>query len=173
MGNSPVMDGRACRECSLCCRILGVDEIDKPQNTSCPNCAVGGGCKIYESRPPGCRDFFCGYLTLPMMGEAWFPTHCRMVVYPAPEGNRLTIHVDPDRPDAWRSNPYYSEIRLWAKLVANRDFQVLVCIDMRTIAILPDGEQDLGVVEPDERVVYGFTLKGGRRVRTASKRKVK
>ncbi len=172
MESSPVLDGRDCRGCSLCCRILGVDEIRKPQNTRCPNCDVAGGCRIYASRPGECRDFFCGYLTLPMVDEAWFPARCKMVVYPAAEGNRLTVHVDPARPDAWRQEPHYSEIRRWARHVADRDFQVLVCIDRRTIAILPDGEQDLGVVEPDECVVYGFAFEEGRRIRTASKRKM-
>ena len=171
MDSSPVLADRDCRECSLCCRILGVDEIEKPQNVWCRHCDVGRGCKLYDSRPEECRSFFCGYLTLPMVDEKWFPARSRMVVYPAPEGNRLTVHVDPKRPDAWKQEPHHSELRRWARHVADRDFQVLVCIGKRTIAILPERDLDLGTVEPDERVVYGFAFENGRRVRTASKHK--
>lgn len=173
MDTTPVLEGRSCRECSLCCRVLGVDEIEKPPNAACPNCVAAVGCRIYESRPDECRDFYCGYLTLPMVDEKWFPARSGMVVYPAPEGNRLTVHVDRMRPDVWLGEPYYSEIKRWARLVADRDFQVLVCIGKRTIAILPDRDVDLGSVEPEEYVIYGFAIESGRRVRTAAKRKAR
>jgi hypothetical protein len=153
----------------MCCRILGIDEIDKPQGAACPHCLSGKGCAIYATRPGECRDFYCGWLTLPMCDAKWYPADCKMVVFPAPEGTRLSIHVDPGRPDAWRREPFYSEIKSWARHVAGRDFQVLVCIGKRTFAILPDEDVDLGVVELDERVVYEREDDAGRTVLRARK----
>src|SRR5262249_4530121 len=47
---------RECGKCSLCCKLLPIQELNKPIDTWCPHCRPGhGGCTIYSSRPSECR----------------------------------------------------------------------------------------------------------------------
>jgi hypothetical protein len=169
MADGGILPGRECGSCTLCCRVLGIDEIAKPQGEWCPHCDVGKACRIYETRPQECRDFYCGYQLLPFVDGKWFPARSKMVVYPAPDGRSLAIHVDPRRPDAWRGEPYHSELRAWARQVMERDFQVVVFVGKRAIAILHDRDVDLGVLGDDERIVYRRELEGGRPVQRPAK----
>jgi len=51
-----------CGECTLCCTLFIVEELDKPAGTACSNCSIN--CSIYESRPQSCKDLKCAYLQM-------------------------------------------------------------------------------------------------------------
>jgi hypothetical protein len=51
-----------CGNCSVCCKIPSIPEINKPSNTWCHHYAKGVGCSIYQDRPQVCRDFKCYWL---------------------------------------------------------------------------------------------------------------
>lgn len=57
---------RACGSCSLCCRVLRVEELAKPAGRDCVHQrregGAAGGCGIYPSRPAICRDYRCLWL---------------------------------------------------------------------------------------------------------------
>lgn len=54
---------RRCGNCSLCCTLAGVQELEKPPFTRCRHLRVNGcGCGIYPDRPKACREFACGWL---------------------------------------------------------------------------------------------------------------
>src|SRR5262245_12210699 len=54
--------GRACGQCSLCCKLLHVKELDKPANRWCQHCRPGkGGCSIWGATPEICKSYFCGW----------------------------------------------------------------------------------------------------------------
>lgn len=147
------VDGRSCDGCTMCCKLLSIEALDKPRLQWCTHCNIGSGCKIYEERPRECRDFNCGYLIDAHIGEHWKPANSRMVISLSPEFNRLVIYVDPDRPDAWRKQPYYSDIKSWAGTAAKRQGQVLVSQGRDTIAVTPDGETNLGPVRDDQLII--------------------
>jgi hypothetical protein len=164
--------GRACGTCTLCCKLLGIAEIDKPRGELCGNCDVGRGCRVYASRPAECRDFYCAYLTHSAMGEHWFPDRCGMVVAPEFDGARIVIHVDAGHPDAWREQPYYADIKRWAAFAARDLGQVVVSIGDRSIVILPEEDVDLGIVADGECIVVGEAVESGRlRLRALKMRK--
>ena len=52
---------RQCGECTVCCTVLAVDELKKPMRWACEHLACGG-CRIYDERPTGCREFDCLWL---------------------------------------------------------------------------------------------------------------
>jgi hypothetical protein len=131
---------------------MAVAGIAKPQNTDCPHC-TSSGCSIYASRPDDCRQFHCRFLTDARLKEAWRPSRAKLVVTQSPSGNRIAAHVDPERPAAWRREPFYSTLKEWSRQVVPSNGQVFVCIGKRTIVILPDRDVDLGIVEPDELIV--------------------
>ena|SRR5262245_12245885 len=150
---SPIVAGRKCGSCTLCCKVMSIGEIGKPRGAWCKHCHVGVGCRIYADRPDECRAFHCGYLTLSTLSEDWFPAKAKIVLTADSKGTRLAAHVDPSRPDAWRAEPYYSQLKQWARLAAPEQGQVVAITGGRTIVILPDKDVDLGIVGEDELIL--------------------
>jgi hypothetical protein len=102
---------KTCGTCSLCCKLPYVAELNKPIDTWCQHCKPGkGGCTIYADRPAPCVNFTCGWLDDPNIGDEWFPARCKMVLNEKQDGG-LLVTVDPAFPNAWRREPYYSQLK--------------------------------------------------------------
>ena len=143
--------GRQCGECTLCCKVLALEEPAKPANSWCPHCKPGHGCLIYASRPAECRAFSCLWLVNDLLDQHWKPSKSRLVLTTSEDG--IEVRCDPGFPDAWRKEPFRSEIQQWAVFGEARDLTVIVIIGERIILIAPDREFDLGIVQPYERIV--------------------
>jgi hypothetical protein len=141
---------KQCGECSLCCKVMGIPELRKPKDTSCLHIVPHKGCDIYAERPQSCRNFACHWLLNRAIGDAWKPSTCHMVIE-AKQRSKV-IHVDPDFAEAWRAEPYFSEIRAMAKTGLVNGAMTLVIERFRTIVILPDEEIDLGLLGPNARI---------------------
>ena len=152
---APLQQGRNCDGCTLCCKVMSIYELEKPQGKWCRHCTVGVGCSIYGSRPTECRQFLCGYRLRPEFSEEWKPSRCKIVVTSEVIGNDITFHVDPSHPEAWRREPFYSYMKQQAEAAPLERRQVLVMIGKRVIMILPDRDVDLGDVGDDELIVTG------------------
>src|SRR6266496_1039725 len=95
-----VVPGRSCGECSLCCTIFSITELNKPNNTHCQHCSTGqGGCVIYKSRPRECQEFYCGWLNKSMFDDEWYPHKSRIVLKDKTHKGRVEVYVDRDYPD--------------------------------------------------------------------------
>lgn len=134
------MTTRTCGTCSLCCKLPCISELSKPIDTWCRHAAPGrGGCSIYPDRPRSCSTFVCGWLS-GALDDAWFPAGCEMVViarvppHLADEG--VLVMVDPACPDAWRREPYHTQLRAWA-----RDFVVDIRVGLCCISLHADGTE--------------------------------
>jgi hypothetical protein len=145
---------RDCGTCTLCCKIMEITELSKPAGSWCPNCRAGVGCTIYGQHPPSCKAFRCGYLN-GAVPEAWRPNQSHMVVTFKSGPNYPFIHVDPGYPDAWRKEPFYSQIRQWAVDLAKSDGVVLVGVNHYLTVVFPVGEKYLGIVPPDKVIATG------------------
>jgi hypothetical protein len=88
-----------------------------------------------------------------MVDEQWFPARSKLVIVSELDGHRIAVHVDPGRPNAWREQPFYDEVKRWSALAAQDRHQVVVCIGNRAIVILPDQDIDLGLIASDERII--------------------
>jgi hypothetical protein len=100
--------------------------------------------------------FQCRFLQDPSLREEWRPSKSRIVVTVTPDRQRIAAHVDPERPGAWRREPFYSTFKTWARELASqsdRIGQMYVAIGKHTIVILPDRNVDVGIVEDDEIVI--------------------
>ena len=149
---------RQCGACELCCKVMAVQELEKPKGSWCSNCDIGNGCKIYTERPNSCRTFYCGYLISPNLDEHWYPAKCKMIVLGDNGGKRISVHVDADYPEAWKKEPYYSELKRWSLQVAKNQVQLVVLVKSNAIVILPDRDVDLGELEENDRI---FTTESG------------
>lgn len=142
---------RHCGDCTLCCKVMAIEALAKPVNCWCPHCGPGGGCTIYANRPAECATFGCHRLVNDLLGEAWKPNRSKPVLTTSDDG--IEVRCDPGFPDAWRREPYASEIREWAVSGEASDMTVIVIVGQRVTLITPDREFELGVVAPDERIM--------------------
>jgi hypothetical protein len=78
-----LVQSRECGECTVCCKVLPVDtkEFRKTSGVLCQHCREGVGCGIYHSRPPVCRDWYCGWRLLPYLPDDWRPDRSGVIVY--------------------------------------------------------------------------------------------
>jgi hypothetical protein len=70
-----------CGTCTLCCKLVSVDETKKPVGQWCPHCSLGKGCQIYDTRPAECRTWDCLWLQGAFGNEPDLrPDKCKVVV---------------------------------------------------------------------------------------------
>jgi hypothetical protein len=153
--DAKVVPGRACGTCTLCCKVVSIAEFNKPAGQWCAHCLPGRGCGIHATRPYVCRGAYCEWMISKGLGPEWKPERARFVLFKTNDGRRLTAHVDPGYPGAWRRSPYYENLKQWAREAARKtpDMHVVdVMIGESATVILPDREVEIGVVGADELV---------------------
>lgn len=151
---SGFVPGRSCDSCTVCCKAFAIPEVDKRPGEWCRHVLQGRGCGIREDRPQTCRLFFCHWLRNGALGPEWRPDRAKFVMYTEMEGRRLVVVPDRGAPTSWRRDPFYAQIKRWAALGAPRNNQLLVFNGDRAVAVLPDRDVDLGVVQVGDRIIY-------------------
>jgi hypothetical protein len=107
--------GKSCGPCTLCCKVMEIEELKKPVGSWCSHCEPGKGCTIYGSHPPSCQDFTCQWLLESSMPDEFRPDRARVAVLVADgEGPRLIARCDPSNPTAWQREPMYSTLKAQA-----------------------------------------------------------
>jgi hypothetical protein len=152
---------RGCDGCTLCCKVMAVRALAKPGGKWCPDCKSSFGCGIYLERPSECDNFQCGYLVMPHLTPEWKPAVSHLIITSEISEDRLSIHVDPARPDAWRRQPYYNVLKNWVRRSIAQRQQIVVVIGQRQIVLLPDRDVDLGVLAPEEIIAITETPSQG------------
>jgi hypothetical protein len=142
---------RNCGDCTLCCKVMAIEEIAKPAGQWCAHCKPGRGCGIYDSRPAECRAFNCLWLVDARFGPHWKPAKSKMVLTASDDG--LEIRCDPGFADAWRKEPFRREIAALAVAGETHDVTVLVMSGRKMVLVTAEKEFDLGVVGADQRIV--------------------
>jgi hypothetical protein len=150
---SPLVPGRRCGSCMLCCKVMGVPELKKPAGVMCPHAGLGKGCTIHENRPPFCRQFFCGWRLDPNIDALWKPDICGFVLVISLHYSALVLMVDPARPLAWRMQPYHGRLQEWAARAFAENKRIVVMVGGEATVVLPDHDVPLGVLAPDDEIV--------------------
>ena len=131
---------RTCDGCDLCCTACAVDDLNKPPGVRCEHLCgePGKSCSIYERRPRDCSGFICAWrMGDQVLGDWAKPSECGFVITFDCDAMALrgetpllvTVHMDPDRPDAWNT----PEARKLFRQIA-RDVNVIVAIGSRDLA---------------------------------------
>jgi hypothetical protein len=120
---------RQCGSCNLCCDVLEVTAVGKPVNQLCTHWATGKGCTIYHQRPQMCRSFSCAWLQ-GHLGDEWYPETAGIVMHFSQDA--VNVQVDPDCPDRWQQEPYFSKLCEWSlngiRVNGNRPYATLVIV---------------------------------------------
>lgn len=145
--------GRSCDGCTMCCKLLEIDVLEKPRGVWCAHCDKSRGCRIYDTRPGPCRGFHCGYLRIPHLDESWKPSKSKFLINYEEHARRIAIHADPDRPDSWRREPYLSTIRNWAAAAERDGGYVIIWAGRRATILTGRREKALGEVRDDQVIL--------------------
>jgi hypothetical protein len=151
----PLVPDRTCGTCTLCCKVYPVAELNKPAGTWCIHLAPGKGCTYREHRPHICHQFFCGWRQDPNLGPEWKPEKSRFVLSVAREYSAVVVTVDPGMPLAWKKEPYYSRLKVWAERAFLENKRIVVLVSGQATVVLPDRDVPIGALAPgDEIVIY-------------------
>ena len=71
-----LVPGRECGDCTVCCTVPTIDQpgIQKPAGATCRHC--DHGCRIHQTRPDVCRQYFCAWRRMEIFSEDWRPDRC-------------------------------------------------------------------------------------------------
>jgi hypothetical protein len=159
---SSAVQSRICGSCSLCCKLIGFAELNKPMGQWCPHFIKGSGCSIYESRPDECRSFNCQWLINERFGDEWEPTRSKIVICHVWQGDtsKLVFNVDPGSPLSWKKEPYYSQLKRLALNGLEHKGIITVNVAKRVFVVLPNEDVDLGVCDVDDNIVVQKEFNG-------------
>lgn len=147
---------RSCGSCTLCCKTMLIEALNKPIGQWCVHCDKGRGCAIYETRPPACRAFRCGWLQDPSMPDSLRPDRSRVILDQDLNGQRIIARCDPASAMAWKAEPLYSQLKRWARMGWPRGHTVMATAYPRVWLIGPDEDIDLGTPPMDSRFQFGM-----------------
>jgi hypothetical protein len=130
-------DLKVCGSCNLCCKVYDIDDFEKKAGETCMHTRPEGGCGIWGLHPKICQEFKCLWLKHDDMDARWRPDVAGFVLRLEPNGTTLCIDVDFDRPDAWRAEPYYSQIKLWSEIMPKNEGLVLIYVPGGLYVVTP------------------------------------
>lgn len=152
---------RKCGQCTLCCKLVPVSEINKAAGQRCVHQRAFKGCAIYASRPMTCRLWSCVWLTGEGAENLSRPDLVHYVIDPMPDfvtarpddGSAsykfgiVQIWCDPRHPDAWRDPALLAYIE---RRGAEEGFGALIRYDNKNgFAVFPPSVTGRGWVEND------------------------
>ena len=135
---------RECGTCTLCCKLIEVTELEKPQNTWCKSCKPGKGCGSYDTRPSDCRTFYCGWMADGSFDDNWRPDRAKFIMSYEPGTDRMFIVCETAFPGAWRREPFYARIKSFLTAPGMERQQVVVQTGRKVTLLARGGEFDLG-----------------------------
>ena len=93
----PGMFERPCGGCTMCCKLPAAPApLNKPAGQWCQHCDKGEGCRIYDGRPQGCRDFMCLWKIMPDFPEELRPDRCKVIWTMTEDGRAVATSEYPD-----------------------------------------------------------------------------
>ncbi|WP_036259609.1 hypothetical protein [Methylocapsa aurea] len=107
--------GKACGDCSFCCKALEITQLAKPAGALCEHCRAGGGCGVYATRPDICRDYECLWKGDRGLGSQLRPDRVGAILMEDPDSDEYRAVCDPAKPLAWRTPLVFKHLVAMAK----------------------------------------------------------
>ncbi len=147
---------KICGSCSLCCKVMLVEELQKPQGVWRGHFKGGVGCSIHDSHPYSCGVFQCLWILSPTMPIQARPDRLKVVMEIDDGGKRILARADPDHPGAWRQPLVYGQLKQWARDGWPHGRTVWAMVNRHMWLISPNehADVDVGVTDPRSPFVY-------------------
>jgi uncharacterized protein len=131
-----------CGDCTLCCTLLHVKELEKPSHTKCVHLIQGiatrPGCSVYHKRPQSCKDFECLWLQEDDMPPELRPDRSHVVLWVTSNSEIIIASVDPQYPLAYKQGEMG---RLLQRMLAVPDSKVGIIVGEDRFPLEPDLSQ--------------------------------
>lgn len=85
-----------CGDCTLCCTLCPIEELNKAAGVACDHCTIG--CSIYDDRPDACAEFSCAYHQMKSANVAMRPDKLG-VVFEKLDDDLMFGSVNPEHED--------------------------------------------------------------------------
>lgn len=151
--DNDLVAGRSCDSCTMCCKLLSIEVLEKPRAVWCTHCDKKRGCKIYDERPVACRTFYCGWRRIAHLDERWKPSQSKFLINYEAAHKRIALHVDPDRMGTWREAPFYTMIKSWAQTAEAEGGSLVVWTGRNVTVVSAREEFDLGALREDQYIL--------------------
>lgn len=160
----PIASGRlrACGDCSLCCKVYEFLEVPTSAGEWCRHFAPGLRCTIHETRPNQCRRYQCAWTLNDFIDEVWKPTVSGFVMDILE--SEVVVFNDPDRPGAWKREPYYSRLKAISSRSQRPFVQVTVLDQGKIFVVFPESDVEVGPIRRGCAIDSGYDFDGGNRV---------
>lgn len=132
------VEPRSCGTCVNCCKICGIEELNKPRDQWCQHCEIKGGCKLFgkEDRPKSCREWDCLWKSFPeSMPEELRPDKSHVVLGVTAE-KVVTAWVDKHYPDAYKSK----KMEQFLVMLVSGGIHVVILIGDRRADLMTEDE---------------------------------
>ena len=156
--HAPLVPGRDCGSCTMCCKVYKIEALGKPEGQWCTHCKIGASCRIYDTRPDDCRQFFCLWRTDANFPDSWKPNVSKLTAALYPKNGFIYVQVDASSPQAWRKEPYFSTLKSWAANLLPHNRHILVFVRDQATLIMPTGPIPIGPMSPDDGFVVRETF---------------
>ena len=143
----------------LCCKVMGVLELDKPPVTWCSHCSVGKGCAIYSARPASCAAFACAWLKEERWGPEWKPEKAKFILMADNARGWLFVHLDTAAPHAWKRPPYRENLNAFMRAGLPKGGRVFLKLRENFTLLLPDGEHPIGELADGDLIEVAMAKK--------------
>lgn len=152
---------RECGSCTMCCKLIEVTELEKPQNVWCKQCKPGKGCGSYDTRPSDCRTFYCGWMADLSFGDEWRPDRAKFIMTYEPGTERMFIVCDTGFAGAWRREPFYARIKSFLNAPGMERQQIVITTGRKLTLLVRNGEFDLGEWNKGDNIVVHYDRNSG------------
>ena len=99
----------------MCCKVLEIEDFDKPAGPWCDFCIPGGGCEVYATRPATCRDFTCLWKGDRGLSAMLRPDRVGTILMEDADSEDYLAVCDPAKPLAWRTPLVFNHLVSIAK----------------------------------------------------------
>jgi hypothetical protein len=107
--------GKACGECSFCCKALEIVELQKSAGAQCAHCLGAAGCGVYMARPEVCRAYECLWKGDRSLGPRMRPDRVGAILMEDPDSDEYRAVCDPGKPLAWLTPLVFKHLVAMAK----------------------------------------------------------
>ena len=153
---SPLVPGRTCGSCTLCCKLIGIPELRKPPDVMCPHAVSSKGCAIHADRPRSCHQYFCGWRLDPNIDALWKPEISGFLLQINLYYSALMVMVDPVKPLAWKMQPYHGRLQEWSARAFRENKRIVAMVDGEATVVLPDRDVPIGRLGPGDEIVLSM-----------------
>ncbi|HZK82419.1 MAG TPA: hypothetical protein VFC46_15160 [Humisphaera sp.] len=90
----------SCGGCTVCCHVMGLQDLGKPFYARCEH-VIAQGCGIYTTRPKSCQDFVCSWAA-GLIGDAetWRPDRSGLLFFLRRFSDGLWLEIYESAPGA-------------------------------------------------------------------------